>query len=92
MEPLVEVVRDTVGRHDTFALACQAKYYEDIGYPGHINCTDNFNGALRGFEIAPRKGWEALNFFYNTALRLPTSARLRRAVVAARRLRDAARA
>ena len=67
MVPLVEVVRDTVGRHDTFALACQAKYYEDLGYPGHINCTDNFNGALRPFTIAPRKGWEALNFFYNTA-------------------------
>ena len=67
MEPLVEVVRDTVGRHDTFALACQAKYYEDLGYPGHINCTDNFNGALSGFQIAPRKGWEALNFFFNTA-------------------------
>ena len=67
MDPLVEVVRDTVGRHDTFALACQAKYYEDMGYPGHINCTDNFNGALRAFEVAPRKGWEALNFFYNTA-------------------------
>jgi aminomethyltransferase len=66
MDPLVEVVRDTVGRHDTFALACQAKYYEDLGYPGHINCTDNFNGALGGFEIAPRRGWEALNFFYNT--------------------------
>jgi len=67
MEPLVDVVRDTVGRHDTFALACQAKYYEDLGYPGHVNCTDNFNGALQPFQIAPRKGWEALNFFYNTA-------------------------
>ena len=67
MDPLVEVVRDTVGRHDTFALACQAKYYEDLGYPGHINCTDNFNAALAPFQIAPRKGWQALNFFYNTA-------------------------
>ncbi len=66
MDPLVEVVRDTVGRHDTFALACQAKYYEDMGYPGHVNCTDNFNGALQSFQIAPRKGWAALNFFYNT--------------------------
>src|SRR5690242_16757836 len=66
-DPLVEVIRDTVGRHDTFALACQAKYYEDLGYPGHVNCTDNFNGALRPYEIAPRKGWAALNFFYNTA-------------------------
>jgi aminomethyltransferase len=67
MDPLVEVVRDTVGRHDTFALACQPKYYEDLGYPGHINCTDNFNGQLESFAIAPRKGWAALNFFYNTA-------------------------
>lgn len=67
MDPLVEVVRDTVGRHDTFALACQAKYYEDLGYPGHVNCTDNFNRALRPFEIAARKGWAALNFFYNTS-------------------------
>jgi aminomethyltransferase len=67
MDPLVEVIRDTVGRHDTFALACQAKYYEDLGYPGHINCTDNFNRALAPFQITARKGWEALNFFYNTA-------------------------
>jgi glycine cleavage system T protein (aminomethyltransferase) len=67
MVPLVEVVRDTVGRHDTFALACTAKYYEDMGYPGHTNCTDNFNGQLDPYAIAPRKGWAALNFFFNTA-------------------------
>jgi aminomethyltransferase len=67
MEPLVEVVRDTVGRHDTFALACNAKYYEDMGYPGHVNCTDNFNGQIDTYGIAARKGWPALNFFFNTA-------------------------
>jgi len=67
MEPLVEIVRDTVGRHDTFALACTAKYYEDMGYPGHVNCTDNFNAELDPYEIAARKGWPALNFFYNTS-------------------------
>jgi aminomethyltransferase len=67
MRPLVEVVRDTVGRHDTFALACNAKYYEDMGYPGHVNCTDNFNGQLGSYGIAPRRGWPALNFFYNTS-------------------------
>jgi aminomethyltransferase len=66
MVPLVEVVRDTVGRHDTFMLACSAKYYEDMGYPGHSNCTDNFNAALASFGIRPRKGWPAINFFYNT--------------------------
>jgi aminomethyltransferase len=66
-EPLVEVVRDTVGRHDTFGLACYAKYYEDLGYFGHINCTDNFNAQLLPYTIAPRRGWPALNLFYNTS-------------------------
>lgn len=66
MTPLVEVVQDTVGRHDTFLLACTAKYYDDAGYPGHANCTDNFNRALAGHGVAPRKGWPAINFFYNT--------------------------
>jgi glycine cleavage system T protein (aminomethyltransferase) len=68
MEPLVEVVRDTVGRHDAFGLACNARYYEDQGYPGHVNCTDNFNKELAPYGIAPRKGWMALNFFYNTGI------------------------
>jgi aminomethyltransferase len=66
MDPLVQVVRDTVGRHDTFGLACTARYYEDNGYPGHVNCTDNFNEQVDPYGIAPRAGWEAVNFFYNT--------------------------
>lgn len=66
MKPMVEVIQDTVGRHDTFGYACTPKYYEDMGYPGHVNCTDNFNAALAPFGVAPRQGWEAINFFYNT--------------------------
>jgi aminomethyltransferase len=66
MDPLVQVVRDTVGRHDTFGLACTRRYYEDMGYPGHVNCTDNFNGQVTPYGIAPRAGWEAVNFFFNT--------------------------
>jgi aminomethyltransferase len=68
MQPLVEVVRDTVGRHDSFNLACTSKYYDDMGYPGHVNCTDNFNRALDPYGIAPRRGWPAINFFYNTGV------------------------
>ena len=30
-DPMIEVVRDTVGTHDTFNLACTSKYYEDAG-------------------------------------------------------------
>jgi aminomethyltransferase len=68
MLPLVEVVQDTCGRHDAFALACSAKYYDDIGYPGHVNCSENFNGALSKYNVTGRPGWMAINFFFNTFL------------------------
>ncbi|MSO57661.1 MAG: DUF1989 domain-containing protein [Thermoleophilia bacterium] len=67
LKPLVEVVRDTVGRHDTFGLACTAKYYEDMGYFGHVNCSDNFTTELLPYTVEQRTGWPAINFFYNTA-------------------------
>lgn len=68
MLPLVEVVQDTCGRHDAFALACSAKYYDDIGYPGHVNCSENFNTALANFNVSGRPGWMAINFFFNTSI------------------------
>lgn len=67
-EPLVEIIQDTCGRHDTFGLACTARYYEDLGYPGHSNCSDNMNEDLARFDIKPRGGWPAINFFFNTML------------------------
>ncbi|MDB9892538.1 aminomethyltransferase family protein [Amylibacter sp.] len=66
--PLLEVVQDTCGRHDAFALACASKYYDDIGYPGHINCSDNFNMALNKHGVQDRAGWMAINFFFNTGI------------------------
>ncbi|MBT7745387.1 MAG: DUF1989 domain-containing protein [Alphaproteobacteria bacterium] len=66
MRPLIELVQDNCSRHDAFGIACAAKYYEDMGYPGHANCSDNFNTALEPYPIAPRRGWMAMNFFYNT--------------------------
>ncbi len=67
-EPLIEIVQDTVGRHDTFGLSCTARYYEDLGYPGHINCSDNINVELAKWGIRPRGGWPAINYFFNTLL------------------------
>ena len=64
--PLVEVVQDTCGRHDSFGVACTSKYYDEAGYPGHVNCSDNFNSALAPYPIEPRKGWQAMNLFFNT--------------------------
>ena len=67
-EPLLELVQDTCGRHDSFGLACTARYYEDLGYPGHVNCSDNVNAEGERFGIRPRGGWPAINFFFNTML------------------------
>lgn len=68
MQPMLEVVRDTVGRHDTFALACTARYYESQGYFGHANCSDNISRALADHGVRGRPGWPAINFFFNTAI------------------------
>lgn len=70
--PLLAVRRDTVGRHDTFGLACNAYSYEERGFPGHINCSDNISHAYAPFGIKPRKGWPAINFFWNSNID-PTS-------------------
>jgi len=66
-EPLVEVVRDTVGKHDTFNLACTSKYYEDAGYFGHPNCSDNLNASMQKFGAQKKRGWHAINLFFNTS-------------------------
>lgn len=65
-EPMVEVVRDSCGRHDSFGVACTSKYYDDMGYFGHINCSDNFNKELKKYDITSRKSWMAMNIFFNT--------------------------
>jgi aminomethyltransferase len=66
--PLVEVVQDTVGRHDAFGVACTAKFYEDAGYPGHASCSENFNAGLAPYGVQAKRGWPCINFFYNTGL------------------------
>ena len=66
-EPLVEVIRDTVGRHDTFNLACTSKYYEDAGYFGHPNCSDNLSNSMNTLGVEKKKGWHAINLFFNTS-------------------------
>jgi len=65
-DPMIEVIQDTCGRHDSFGTACTAKYYDDMGYPGHVNCSDNFNQVLQPYGVEARKGWMAINLFFNT--------------------------
>ena len=68
LSAMLEVIQDTCGRHDSFGTACTAKYYDDAGYPGHVNCSENFNQALQPYGIKARTGWMAMNLFYNTMI------------------------
>ncbi len=67
-QPLFEIIQDTCGRHDAYGLSCYPRYYDDAGYPGHVNCSDNINAELAGWGIAPRVGWPSINFFFNTMI------------------------
>lgn len=66
IRPLLAVRQDTVGRHDTFALACTARGYEERGFPGHLNCSDNISNAFSPYGIGARRAWPAINFFFNS--------------------------
>lgn len=66
MQPLLAVVQDTAGRHDTFALACTEYGYAERGFPGHVNCSDNISAAYAKYGIQPRRAWPAINFFFNS--------------------------
>ncbi len=91
MDVLVEVIRDTVGRHDSFLLACTSRYYENLGYFGHTNCTDNFNRQLETYAIAPQEGLAGAQLLLQHDVRDRQPPGLRRAVVPPGRLRAAAR-
>ena len=66
--PLVEVIQDSVDRHDTFGVACTRRSYEDKGYFGHRNCSDNMQAAADPYGISRRRAWPAINLFFNTKL------------------------
>ncbi|GMG83143.1 DUF1989 domain-containing protein [Paralimibaculum aggregatum] len=66
LRPMMNLVQDTCGRHDTFGMACTARGYEERGFPGHLNCSDNISGALEPWGVGHRPAWPAINFFWNT--------------------------
>ncbi len=66
LRPLLKLKQDTVGRHDTFAYACTARGYEERGFFGHLNCTDNISRVYSPYGIEQRAAWPAINFFFNS--------------------------
>ena len=59
MRPVLSVIQDTCGRHDTFGLACTALGHADRGFPGHLNCSENISHALDPHGVEHRAAWPA---------------------------------
>ena len=72
LRPMLRVVQDTCGQHDTFGMACTARGYAERGYPGHLNCSDNISAGLAPFGVARRAAWPAINFFWSTWVDRPS--------------------
>ena len=68
LNPLIEIVQDTCGRHDTFGHACTARTYHLAGYPDHDNCSDNISAEMKPYGVDRRASWPAVNYFFNTMI------------------------
>ncbi|WP_150269265.1 DUF1989 domain-containing protein [Paenibacillus tepidiphilus] len=67
--PLMQLTRDTVGKHDFFFPACDYyRYKVDFGLEEHPNCHDNLQKALRQYGLEPREIPDPINWFMNNAL------------------------
>ena len=67
--PLMQLVKDTVGRHDFFFPACDYwRYKVDFNMEDHPNCHDNLKEALKKFNLEHCPVPDPINWFMNNAL------------------------
>jgi urea carboxylase-associated protein 1 len=65
-QPLMTMIEDTVGRHDTLAGNCSREInLVRYGKPGPLSCRDNFIRALGELGMGPRDIPANINFFMN---------------------------
>lgn len=68
--PMLRIETDSAGGiHDTLCAACDPWLYEFYGSePGHANCSDNFQSALRRQQIASQPTPSPLNIWMNVVV------------------------
>ncbi len=67
--PMLELVEDTVGRHDILFAACDPRRYaEDFGLDGHANCREALTTALSEFGIGYDQIPDPVNWFMNVGI------------------------
>lgn len=68
-EPLLKMIQDTVGVHDSFNSACRPEMYEVLyGKSNHASCYQNLNEALQPLGIQPPNQHYPFNLFMNTVI------------------------
>lgn len=67
--PMLELIEDTVGRHDLLFAACDPKRYEELDAPEHANCRTALADALAPFDIESDRIPDPVNWFMNVAIR-----------------------
>jgi uncharacterized protein YcgI (DUF1989 family) len=68
-EPLLEIVEDTVGRHDMLFAACDPKRYEqDFGLADHASCRVALTDALEPYGVRYETVPDPINWFMNVAI------------------------
>lgn len=69
--PLMEIVSDTVGRHDVLLAPCSQETF-DLLYPGpqddHPSCLGNLTGALAPHGVRAEEICSTLNVFMNVEI------------------------
>lgn len=65
-EHMMQLIEDTVGKHDFFFPACDYyRYKVDFGVENHPNCHDNLMEALSKFNVKPDPLPDPINWFMN---------------------------
>ncbi len=68
-DPLMQLVEDTVGKHDFFFPECDYyRYKVDFGVEDHPNCYDNLCNALEKYEVRPCILPDPINWFMNNVM------------------------
>jgi hypothetical protein len=67
--PLLEIIEDTVGVHDTLFPCCDPMRYSlDFGVEGHANCRENFEQVFNEHGIEYWRIPDPVNLFQNTPI------------------------
>ena len=66
---LMELVEDTVGRHDMLFAACDPRRYkDDFGLDEHANCREALTAALTDYGVGYDQIPDPINWFMNVSI------------------------